>query len=139
MGLIKGKLSRRGTMAVEAAIMMPLLVLMTFGLLKFGWIYIKVEQINNAARHGVRVAIRADAESADVNAAIDALMASAGITGYSVTISPTSDIPVIDTGVTLTVTISVPFEGTDLDLIPLPLIPVPATLESSVSMAKEGT
>ncbi len=30
--------------------MMPLIVLLTFALIKDGWLYVKVQQINNAAR-----------------------------------------------------------------------------------------
>lgn len=39
--------SRRGTMVVETAIILPLLLLLTFGGLKYGWLFIKWQQINN--------------------------------------------------------------------------------------------
>ena len=41
---------RRGTAAVRAAMMMPLSALPTFALIKYGRLYVKVQQINNAAR-----------------------------------------------------------------------------------------
>ena len=68
---------------------------------------------------------------------VRSLMLAAGITGYSVAFDP-SDVSLMEAGDTLTITVSVPYQGADIELLGIPLIPVPATLESSVSMAKEG-
>src|SRR5205814_7116285 len=46
---------------VEMAIAMPLLCMLTLGLIEYGWVFLRVSQINQAARHGVRVAVRPDA------------------------------------------------------------------------------
>jgi Flp pilus assembly protein TadG len=40
---------RRGLETVEAAIMLPLVMLITFGALKYGWLFLKAQQINNVA------------------------------------------------------------------------------------------
>ncbi len=139
---------RRGTAAVEAALMMPLVVLMTFALIKYGWLYVKVQQINNAARHGARVAARADSDNGTIDSEIAALMAKVWPSGAG---SPpdgwyvvTSDPVVIDgdlpTGTIVTVTITVDYRNTPLDIIPVPLlVPVPAKIAGTASMAKEGT
>ncbi len=136
---------RRGTAAVEAALMMPLIVLMTFALIKYGWLYVKVQQINNAARHGARVAVRADSTNGEVQAEIAALMASVWPEGagpppanwYSVTFEPL-DVDGLPTGTIATITIAADYAGTPLDIISMPLVPVPARIGGTASMAKEG-
>lgn len=128
--------TRRGTAAVEAALMLPMVMFMTLALVTYGWIFIKSGQINNAARQGARVAARADSLDADVLAIISTLMTNAGISGY--TVDPL-DVEGSVTGTIMTVTITVPYEGTSIELIAMPFMPVPAQLKSVVSMSKEGT
>ncbi len=137
---------RRGTAAVEAALMMPLVVLMTFALIKYGWLFVKVQQVNNAARHGARVAARADSNDGLVRDEIDLLMKKMWPAGVEEppgwydepTITPgiTDDMV---TGTIVTVTITIDYAGTPLDIIPVPLLmPVPAKIAGTASMAREG-
>jgi len=141
---------RRGTAAVEAALMMPLIMLMTFALIKYGWLYVKVQQINNAARHGARVAARADSNVGTIDTEIEGLMAKVWPEGagappdnwYIVTFNP---VPAADpdegpwpTGTIVTVTITVPYRNTPLDIISMPLVPVPGSIAGTASMAREG-
>ncbi len=138
---------RRGTAAVEAALMMPLVVLMTFALIKYGWLYVKVQQINNAARHGARVAARADSDNGDIDTEIAALMASVWPSGagappadwYVVTPNPAVIDANLATGTIVTITITVTYAGTKLDIISMPLVPVPGSIAGTASMAREGT
>ncbi len=58
MAWINKQYGRRGTAAVEAALILPLLMLLLLGVIEYGWIYLKSEQIANAARHGARVGAR---------------------------------------------------------------------------------
>lgn len=135
---------RRGTAAVEAALMMPLIMLMTFALIKYGWLFVKVQQVNNAARHGARVAVRVGADNGVVDAGIAALMANAWPQGagappenwYNVTFEP-PDVFDLPTGTIVTITITVPYAGTPLDIMSMPLVPVPGSIGGTASMAKE--
>ena len=128
--------ARRGTAAVEAALMLPMVMFMTLALVTYGWIFIKSGQITNAARQGARVAARADALATDVDSIILTLMTNAGISGYTV---DQLDVEGSPAGTIMTVTITVPYAGTDVELIPMPLfMPVPQTLKSVASMLKEG-
>lgn len=124
-------------MAVEVAIMLPILLLVSLGIFEYGWIYLKSEEIANAARHGARVGARVDASNADINAGVNGLMSRAGITGYTVTIEP-GEVGELTAGQILTVTVTAPYEGTSLELLETSFIPVPGQLRFSVSMAKEG-
>ena len=100
---------------------------------------LKVQQINNAARHGARFGALAYVKTnSQVEDEVKSLMLAAGITDPTVTFNP-SDISTLESGDTLTITVSVPYDHTDIELLGFLLLPVPANLESSVSMAKEGS
>lgn len=124
-------------MTVEAALVLPLLILITFGLIEYGWLFLKAQQINNAARHGARLAVTPDATTAQVQEAIDALMAEAGLgdSGYTKTISP-ANVSDAAPQSQVSVTVSVPYQN--IEIAGVPLIPVPSSLVGSVTMAKEG-
>jgi hypothetical protein len=128
----------RGLASVEAAIVFPLLLLLSLGVIKYGWMFLKVQQITNAARVGARIAIRPDATIEDhILPAIDALMTSAGMgdSGYQVTISPSS-LDGLSVGDPIDVTITVLFAN--VDIMDVPLFPQGGNLGASVTMAREG-
>lgn len=131
----KQKNRYRGVAAVEAAVVFPLLIILTFGVIEYGWMFLKIHQITNAARHGSRVAIRPTATNAHVTASIDALMVSADITGYQVTISP-ADVTLLNVGETIEVGITVPWAN--IAIMNISLLPKPANIQASTTMAKEG-
>jgi Flp pilus assembly protein TadG len=129
--------SQRGIALLEAAIVFPLLILLTFGLMEYGWLFLNCQHITNAARQGARTGVRPDATNAEVQAAVRSILNSVGIEDgqYTVTFSP-SNVATPNPGDTLTVTVTVPYEN--ITLTGAPLIPVPATLRSAITMAKEG-
>ena len=137
MASLEMRKSRRGTAMLEMALVLPLLLLLTFALIEYGWLFLRAQEITNGARQGARTAARADATNADVQASITAAMEAAGITGYVVTFSP-EDVQDenLNSGDPVTVTITVAY--TNIRLMGLPWIPVPQDLRASVSMAKEG-
>lgn len=127
----------RGIAAVEAAIVFPLLLLLTLGVIEYGWMFLKAEQTTNAARNGARIAIRPGENNASVAAEIDLLMSDAGMgsSGYTITFTPANVTdPLL--GETLKVQISVPWAN--IALMNIPLLPGPANISASVAMAKEG-
>ena len=128
---------RRGTTLVEAAIVVPLLLLLTFGLLEYGWLFIKSQQLGNAAREGARLAATPDATNATVNARISSLMSDAGMggSGYTVTLTP-SDVAAAATGESVKVSISVAYAN--VSVAGASMVPVPSTLGAAVSAMKEG-
>ena len=123
----------RGVSTVEAALVFPVLLLLTFGVIHYGWLFLKAQQITNAARHGARVAILPYADEDQVAAAIALLMADAGISGYDdPNIMGISNAP----GESVTVSLSV--DTANVALMDIPLLPNPSSLGASVTMAKEG-
>ena len=136
--MFKRHTKKSGVVTIEAALVFPILLLLTFGLIEYGWLFLRMETVTNASRRGARLAATPDATSAEVQSAIGELMLVAGIglDNYNVTISP-SDITSLEPGELITVTVTVP----DYDAISLtgaPFLPVPDQIEGRMAIAKEG-
>ena len=128
----------RGTALVELAVVLLLLMMLTFAVMEYGWMFFRLQQVISVARSGARRAVLPDSSSADVQGLITALMAGWGMdsSGYTVTVSP-SDVTLPEPGQVLSVTIEVPYAN--IELLGMSLFPVPASLRGSASMAKEGS
>lgn len=133
MEVIRTNTHYRGISTVEAALVFPVLLMLTLGIIHYGWLFLKAQQITHAARHGARIAILPDANDLDVEAAIDSLMADAGISGYETGITGISG----GRGAPVTVSLSVDVANVAL-FNNVPFLPDPNTLSASVTMAKEG-
>lgn len=127
----------KGAATVEAAVVFPLLLVLVFGVIEYGWMFLKAHQITNAARRGCRVAIRPSATTDDVEAVVAGLMTSAGITGETVTTIPT-DITLENVGVGGTVEVEITVPWVNMAIINFSFLPKPINLRASVTMAKEG-
>ena len=126
--------ARRGAALVEMAIVIPILCLLTLGLMEYGWVFLKVSQLNQAARQGVRTAVRPAATDATVTAAVSAMMTQAGIKAADYTLTYTSlTVPV---GQPITVHISVDYAK--VTLTGTGLVPLPNKIQGRGTMSKEG-
>jgi len=148
------KKNRRGAATVEMAIVLPLLLMLTLGGIRYGWLFLKAQQITNAARYATRIAVRDNATVDEVVGAIDALFDPnrANISGHTVTFYRTDiDVNGVDVlteiedvyvavGVPITVKITVPHENVDIMIVPLlgELEPDDWSLGASTTMTKEG-
>ena len=128
---------RRGATVVEAALVMPLLVLLILGLVEYGWLFLKANQISDAAREGARTATFVGATQASVQSAVKAQMAAAGFNPITVqvAVAPTN-LETVGAGEPVTVTVTVSYAS--LSLVHAALVPAPTNLSSSVTMAKEA-
>jgi Flp pilus assembly protein TadG len=135
-GFLSGHASRRrGIVLVETALIIMIIILLTFGVMEYGWMFMQAQHVINAARQGARVGVRADAVNGDATSAISTVLSAQGITTYSVTFSP-ANVTTPAPGDPLTVTVTAPYAN--ITLTGLPFLPVPTNLQSSVTMAKEG-
>lgn len=137
------KKNRRGAAAVEVALVLPLLLLLTMGAIRYGWLFLKAQQITNAARAGARIAILPDVTiNDDVLPAIADLMNAVGITGYNVSVILPDGVSwdALAPGEAVTVQVSVPCSNIDIMHVPLltDLEPDEWDLVTAVTMAKEG-
>lgn len=117
--------TRRGAAVVEFALVVPVMLTLTFGLIEMSRISMYKEAVVQATREGARVGVRPTASAADVRARIDEEFEIMGITNASVTITPSTleqAMPGDDVRVRITIPISdvsvVPgffsFEGMDI-------------------------
>lgn len=131
------RIKRRALATVEMALILPLLVLFLFGIMEYGWMFFKLQQVTNAARAGARVAVIPDATTGEAQASITNFMtvANLGGSGFTATFSP-ADVAAAAVGSTVQVTVSVPYEN--IELLGMSVFPAPANLRARVGMRKEG-
>jgi len=84
--------ARRGGVLVETALVLPILVLLTCGLIEYGHFLFIRHTLHGAARQGARVAAPPRATDAQVTSAVASVMNAAGIPSnrYTVRIEDTS-------------------------------------------------
>jgi Flp pilus assembly protein TadG len=126
-----------GMALVELSLVLMILVLLTFGVMEYGWMFFQIQQVTNAARAGAREAILPDTSNAAVQAVVDGVMTDSGLgaTGYGVSISA-GDVSTLNRGDAVTVAVAVPYGN--IELLGMSIFPAPGELNASVTMAKEG-
>jgi Flp pilus assembly protein TadG len=77
---------RRGGVLIEAAFALIILVIMTGGMIEFGWLIFVTHTATGAARSGARAAIVAGAVKSDVQTAVNNIMTAAGWTSTKYTV-----------------------------------------------------
>jgi len=128
-----GRRGRRGAAVVEFAAVAPLLLLILFGIIEYGYIFMVRQTVTHAAREGCRIAVlqTTDEPYSEVTDRIAEIMATAGVTNYTVDLThPTAGDPME------VVEISVPIEEVSLvgSMIPHGDGPI----RVNCSMRKEG-
>jgi len=126
---------RRGGAVLETAIVLPILLLMSFGLVEFADFFYLKHILQGAAREGARAAILAGV--ADPNAAVTQALTTAGLNtaNYTITTTP-EDLSSAAAGDEIQVVV----EGTwsVIGLRPMRLISGDAKVRGSAIMMKEG-
>lgn len=78
---------RRGNAVLDAALVFPVLLSLTFGTVEFGHFFYVRHTFQGAAREGARVAITASTSNGEVQSAIQSAMTTAGFSPSSYTIA----------------------------------------------------
>jgi len=101
------KASERGAALVEFAMVLPLLLVLVFGIMEAGWLFAQLTETRNAAREGARLAVVdfGTASQVAIETCNRAVLSSSGAT---VTIASSGDVtdPIGDPAASVTVTIS---------------------------------
>lgn len=85
---------QRGAVAVELAFVLPILILLLFGIVEFSIAYNRTQALHAAAREGARVASQSYATKADIESRVSsALEPISFATPPSITISPSTNQP----------------------------------------------
>ena len=82
----------KGTAALEFGLIAPLLLMLVFGVVDFGWMLMKAHLVNDASRDAVRVA-SLDGSYAEIRSTLDEELASSGISEDDVVVSITCTAP----------------------------------------------
>jgi Flp pilus assembly protein TadG len=104
----------RGAAAVEFAIVLPLLILLVFGIVEFAIAYNRQQGLHAAAREGARVAALPQTSQADivdrVHSALDGVLNDTDLSAATITVTPASNQPCDDAppGTHVVVTVSAP-------------------------------
>ncbi len=103
---------RSGAHTVEFALVLPVFVIFIFGLVEVGRGMMTSTLLTNAARAGCRTGTLPNKATSDATAAVDDLLKTGGISGYTTTVSvngsTTANVSAGVTGDTITVLVTVP-------------------------------
>lgn len=88
MKLQKFKLikQQQGQSLVEFALLLPMLVIILFGTVEFGRLWMTMNVLTGAAREGARVAAVTAPNTAQVQTAVNNVLSGASITGATITV-----------------------------------------------------
>jgi len=75
--------SERGAELIEFALVLPLLLLVVLGIAEFGFVFMRYEAINNAAREGARLAVLPGYATIDVQNRVVAYGNASGVPGLT--------------------------------------------------------
>jgi Flp pilus assembly protein TadG len=105
----------RGAAAVEFALILPLLIVLVFGIVQFSIAYNRAQGLHAAAREGARLASLPQTTQGDISARVTSSLAGVPLSGSAnITVNPASAKPCQDrSGQTVTVTVTA---VTDLDV-----------------------
>jgi Flp pilus assembly protein TadG len=97
---------RRGSSVLEFVLVLPILIMLSFGVVDYGYFFYVKNTLQGAAEAGARAAIPSSSTNASVNTVISNMITAAGLqnSGYTVTFSP-SDVSTSSPGTTVSVTI----------------------------------
>src|SRR3954452_19389663 len=79
---------RRGAAAVEFAVVLPLFVVLVFGMIEYGRMVMVQQIITNASREGARRAVLDGATPSTVQAAVTTYLTDAAISGGRTAVDP---------------------------------------------------
>ena len=119
---------------------LPILLMLSFGIVDYGYYFFLKSTIQGAAQAGARAAIVPGATSANVTSAVSAIMTPAGLgaSSYSLTTTPT-DMSTAVSGTNITVTVSSTWGTVGYHTLPTAIGGIASTkqMSTTVTMRKE--
>jgi Flp pilus assembly protein TadG len=128
------RMKRRGAAAVEFAIVLPVFVILVFGMIEYGRMVMVQQVITNASREGARTAVLDGATTTSVQAAVTSYLTDAKISGGTANVNPSP--ASAGSGDPITVTVNIPFSA--VSWLPSPMYLGGKTLSASTTMRRES-
>lgn len=128
---------RRGAEVLEAALILPIVLLLVSGMVEFAYFFHLQHSLTSAAREGARAGVPYGATNGDVTAAINKVMDSVGLdkSKFTVDVTP-SDIAGASAGTDVSVSVSGQWSKVGVSLFGL--IDKTKFVKGKVVMRKEG-
>jgi len=140
--------TERGTAILEAALTLPLLLLVSVSIFEFGRAYQTWQVVTNAAREGARYAVTPSATTSDVQTLVMQYLQNGALPGYAsatVTVNPNATMTIGTTNVKASiVTVNYPFSFAVLNPVARLVVKgsmlggAPITLVTSAEMRNES-
>jgi Flp pilus assembly protein TadG len=139
----KGISVRRGNAVLDAALVLPILLSLTFGTVEYGYFFFVKHSLQGAAREGCRVGIVPTADNTQVRQAVAASLFAAGLNSSSSTLDAKYTLtttPSNVSGVTppTAITVQVDCTWSNIGVRPLGLIGANKVVRGTTVMRKEG-
>lgn len=139
----RASVQRRGNAVLEAALVFPILISLTFGCVEFGHFFYVKHTLQGAAREGARAAATPSSTSTDVTTAVNNAMAATGIASnkYTTTIRNSADSANVDPATATAGTailVKVTATWGNVGMRPLGLISSTKSVVGQTTMRKEG-
>lgn len=139
----KRSTSRRGNAVLDAALVLPVLLSLTFGTVEYGYFFFVKQSLQGAAREGCRAGITPTATNTIVTQAIAASLNAAGLNAstttldakYSLTLTP-SNVSGVSAGTSITVQLDTTWGA--IGVRPMGLIGPAKIVRGVTVMRKEG-
>ena len=137
--------NEKGAALIEAAVTVPIILLISVGIFEFGRAYQTQQVLTNAAREGARLAVIDGSTDADVRARVNAYLTGGGLKSLAdgqISINRTTAVSPTATG--STVEISYPFQFIVLNPVVKLIAPTdtktgaPITMKAATLMRNEG-
>lgn len=127
--------ARRGAESIEAAVTLPIVLLVIFSGLEYAWALVRTVQLDQVATVGARHAALDGSTAGDVQSRVTSALDSLGISGAQVTIDPAQP-EAAAPGTAISVRVEV--EYSSVGLLGLHrLMPLPTSLRGQASMLRE--
>jgi Flp pilus assembly protein TadG len=107
--------NERGAALIEAAITIPIILLIAVGIFEFGRAYQTWQVLTNAAREGARQAILSDKTDADIQTTVQNYLHAGGLPGYSTAAVVIDRNVALGTNTASRITVNYPFNFMVLD------------------------
>jgi Flp pilus assembly protein TadG len=127
---------RRGAAAVEFAIVLPVFVILVFGMIEYGRMVMVQQVITNASREGARRAVLDGATASAVQTAVASYLTNASVNGANQAVVSPANLATAASGDPITVTVSVPFSA--VSWLPSPMYLGGKTLSATTTMRRES-
>lgn len=132
---LKRQLNRRGAAVVEFAVVAPLMIMMTVGMMEVGRLVMVKQIMVNASREGARQSVLPGSTNASVASYVTQQLQGSSINGATVTITP-SNLSAAKAGTSVTVSIAV--SSKSISWLPKPMFSLNETIEAATTMRKES-